>query len=104
VAAVADELIIAHPEGHTATATAAVALGGPMLFLAGHALFKWVLSGQFPRSRFIAIGVLALLFPVGLEVSPLALGGMATAVVVAFAAWDTWAYHRMPHAVPAEGD
>ena len=44
VTAVADELTIAHPGGHTSAATAAVILGGPALFLAGHALFKWAVS------------------------------------------------------------
>jgi low temperature requirement protein LtrA len=41
VTAVADELAIAHPDGPGTGAFAAVALGGPALYLAGHALFKW---------------------------------------------------------------
>lgn len=95
VTAAADELVIAHPEGHTATATIAVVLGGPALFLAGHALFKWVVGGQWTLSRWVAIGALAALVPVGMVVSPLALAGAAVAVIVSFAAWDTWAYHRL---------
>lgn len=95
VAAAGDELVIAHPEGHTATATIVVVLGGPALFLAGHAFFKWVIGGQWTLSRWAAIGALAALVPVGMVVSPLALAGAATAVIVSFAAWDTWAYHRL---------
>ena len=37
----------------------------------------------------------AALAPVGTQVSPLALAAAATTIVVALAAYDTWAYHRM---------
>jgi low temperature requirement protein LtrA len=40
VTAVGDELAIAHPSGHADDAAIAVILGGPALFLLGHALFK----------------------------------------------------------------
>jgi low temperature requirement protein LtrA len=86
--------VIAHPEGHTDTATIAVVLGGPALFLAGHAFFKWMIGGPWSTARWVAIGALAALIPVGTQVSPLALGAAATAVLVAFAAYDTWAWRR----------
>ena len=40
VAAVGDELVLAHPTGHTDAKTAAVLLGGPALYLLGNLLFK----------------------------------------------------------------
>ena len=50
VAAVADELALHHPGGHTDLKTAAVILGGPALYLAGNSLFKW-LTAPWGRSR-----------------------------------------------------
>ena len=88
VAAVGDELVIAHPGGHTDAATAATLLIGPALFLAGHALFKWAIFSRVSLPRLIAIVALAALAPVSQVVSPLVLSGAATLVVAAVAAWD----------------
>lgn len=85
VTAVADELTIAHPTGHTDTATLAVVLGGPAMFLLGHALFKLAVFGTWSMPRIIALGALVLLVPVGTVVSPLALATCATVVVAAVA-------------------
>jgi low temperature requirement protein LtrA len=89
VTAVADELTIAHPGGHADAAAIATVLGGPALFLAGHALFKLAVFGVPSVSRLVAIVVLALLAPVGVVVSPLALATAATVVVAAVAASDS---------------
>jgi low temperature requirement protein LtrA len=92
VAAVGDELTIAHPGGHTSAATAAALLGGPALFLAGHVLFKRVVFGRLSLPRLAAIVALAALVPVSVVVSPLALAAAAMLVVAAVAAWDTREY------------
>lgn len=90
VAAVAIELTISHPLKHGTVATAAVSLGGPALYLAGHALFKWAISGRRPWSRVIAIAALAALIPVA-AVSPILLtSAVAGLVVVLVACWDTY--------------
>jgi low temperature requirement protein LtrA len=91
VAAVGDELSIAHPRGDTSAATTAVVLGGPALFLAGHALFKRAVFGRLSAPRLAGLVALAALIPFGAVASPLALAAAATLVVVAVAAWDTWA-------------
>ncbi len=88
VAAVADELTIAHPEGHVQPAVALAVLGGPALFLAGHALFKRAVFGVVSVSRLVAIGVLAALGAVAPLTSPLALATAATLVVAAVAVRD----------------
>ena len=49
VCAVADELVLAHPD-HASDAGLAAILGGPALYLVGNALFKWV-SQRPPRGR-----------------------------------------------------
>ncbi|MGH9174430.1 MAG: low temperature requirement protein A, partial [Vicinamibacterales bacterium] len=104
LAAVGDELTIAHPAGHTDTATAAVVLGGPALFLAGHALFKWAMFQRLSISRLLGIAALGALIPVATVVSPLALAACATAVIVAVATADTVNYRALdtsPEAAPA---
>lgn len=45
VTAVADEKMLAHPIGHSELSFNLVAIGGPMLFLFGNQMFKWVTSG-----------------------------------------------------------
>ena len=60
VTAVGDELIIAHPTGSTDLPTAAVVLGGPALYLIGHALFKRAVFGLMSIPRVAAIVAQAL--------------------------------------------
>jgi hypothetical protein len=55
---VGDEFVIRHPAGHIRPAWIAVILGGPALFLAGRAIFQYVLFSHVSKNR--AIGVLAL--------------------------------------------
>jgi low temperature requirement protein LtrA len=85
VVAVGIEQTVAHPAGSTSAAAACVILGGPALFLAGNAVFKFVLTEHVPHSRLLAIAALALLAPLALVVSPLALSATATLVVTAVA-------------------
>jgi len=61
-----------------------------VLFLAGHALFKWAVFNHVPISRLSAMFVLALLLPVSLIVSPLVLAAAATLVVAGVAVRDSW--------------
>lgn len=91
VTAVADELTIAHPGAHGTGAIAAVALGGPALYLLGNALYKRVMSGRWLASRAVAIVALAALVPVALVVPALVTSLAATLVVVAVAVWETLA-------------
>lgn len=93
VAAVADELTIAHPDGPPSLAVAAVTVAGPILFLIGHALFKHAVSGWLLASHLAGMVVLAALLPLGLVAPPLAVGAAATLVLIGIAAWDTWLAH-----------
>jgi low temperature requirement protein LtrA len=88
ISAVADELIIAHPFGHATWPAIITTLGGAALFLAGHALYKWALTGNVSRTRLVACAVLAVLAPIAPHVPPVLLGGLATAVVAAVAVRD----------------
>ena len=99
--AVADDLAIAHPGGRAGGALIAAVLGGPALFLAGHALFKWAMFGVLSVPRLAAIAALAALVPVGLAVPPLALLGLVTAVLAAVAVWDSVVPHPAAPGPPA---
>jgi low temperature requirement protein LtrA len=101
VTAVGDELSIAHPSGETSLATLAAVLGGPALFLAGHALFKWAVFDRLAVSRLVALVALAGLVSLSVVVPPLVLAAAAMLVVALVAAWDAHAYRSL---APATGD
>ncbi|MCP2336752.1 low temperature requirement protein A [Actinomadura rupiterrae] len=94
VGAVADEMVIAHPTGHVSGGMVAVALGGPVLFVAGHALFKRVVFGHFTTARVVTILALGACGLVADRFTPLVLGLATTLVIAALALWDVRAYHR----------
>jgi low temperature requirement protein LtrA len=85
VVAVAIERTMAGPSGDTSTATAAVILGGPALYLVGNALFNFALTGRTPQSRLVGIVLLAMLVPLSAVVEPLALSVASTLVVLVLA-------------------
>lgn len=89
VAAVGDELVLAHPAGHTDAKTAAVLIGGPVLYLIGNLMFKRLSARYFPLSHLVGLGLLALLVPVAIVASPLVLSGATTLVLVIVAIWET---------------
>jgi low temperature requirement protein LtrA len=90
VTAVADDLVIAHPFGETDLALLAVVLGGPALFLIGHALFKREAFGVTSVTRLVAVAALLILAPLGPGLAPLVLALLATLIVVAVAALETF--------------
>lgn len=96
VSAVADELVLVHP-GHASTAGIAAIIGGPLLYLLGNALFKWVTSERIlpPLSHLIGLALLLGLWPLAQSqvFSALALGTLTTAVLLLVAAWETCALH-----------
>ncbi|MEA3184477.1 MAG: hypothetical protein QOJ74_954 [Ilumatobacteraceae bacterium] len=83
VTAVGNELVIAHPGGEstTATATTLTVVGGPLLFLSGHALFKRTVFGHLSTQRVVAVAVLVALVPVGLNGPPLLLASLVLTIV-----------------------
>jgi low temperature requirement protein LtrA len=85
VAAAGDEAAIAHPRHEVDAAHTALILGGPFLYLVGHALFKRTLWGYVPRYEAVAIVALLALVPVAIVSSALVLLFAATVVVVAVA-------------------
>ncbi|WP_430912441.1 low temperature requirement protein A [Methylobacterium sp. sgz302541] len=96
VAAVSDELLLAHPHGHVEASTTAAMLGGPALFVAGNMLFKWVVAGRCPLSHLGGLVLFAVLVPLAHDLTPLLLAAGAALVLVVVAGWE-WAslrHHR----------
>ncbi|RMI44562.1 low temperature requirement protein A [Actinomadura harenae] len=94
VGAVADEMVIAHPSGHVSGGMVAVALGGPLLFVAGHALFKRAVFGTLTVARVTTIVLLVALVPVAGLLTPLLLSLTSTLIISVLALWDVRAYQR----------
>ncbi|MDP1911829.1 low temperature requirement protein A [Brevundimonas sp.] len=101
--AVGDEMSLSHPGGHIDFATAAIVLGGPMLFLIGAQVFKLAAFGRWSPSRLGGIAALAaLIFAVPL-LTPLGLAMAATAVLVGVGVWETVAAHSVVVADASDG-
>ncbi len=86
--AVADELLLAHPLGHTDLKTAAIMLAGPAVYLVGNILFKKADVQVAPLSHYVGIGLLAAIAPFSTAVPPLALGAATSAILVVVAIWE----------------
>lgn len=94
VAAVADELVLAHPTGHAEPKAVAVILGGPALYLLGNTLFKRVIAGRLPLSHLAGMALLAALLPISLSLSPLLLATATTVVLIVVAIWEMVSLRR----------
>jgi low temperature requirement protein LtrA len=85
VAAVGDELVIAHPTDVLPGRELAAVVGGPALYLIGHTLFRLVMAGSLSRKRLggavacIAVGLLGTVVP-ALVVSALVVAVLATVI------------------------
>jgi low temperature requirement protein LtrA len=88
VTAVADELVLKHPGGHSDLKTVVSAIGGPLLFLFGTVLFKHSFRGFLQLSHGIGIIALCLLAWFASETSPLVLSLLTTAIMIMVALWE----------------
>ena len=88
VSAVGDELLLAHPDGHSDIKTMLSMIGGPLLFLVGTILFKRSIRGIFQLSHLVGIGLLIVLIPFAHSLSPLQLSAATTVVMLIVAAWE----------------
>ncbi len=93
VSAVADELVLSHPTGHTELKSLLVIVGGPALYLVGTALFKTLTAPVVPLSHLVGLGLLALVASSGMTASPLILSAGTAATLIVVAIWE-WASLR----------
>ena len=100
VAAAGDEKILTHPSSTASAPSAWLILGGPALFVAGHAAFKYVIWRTVPWTRLAGVAVLALLALAVPVLPEIALSACAAVTVAAVAATDRRS-HPGDAAVPA---
>ncbi|MGW3613869.1 low temperature requirement protein A [Micromonospora sp. NPDC005163] len=98
--AVGYELVIKHPTGHTDRAWILVILGGPILFLAGRALFEHAVFARVSRSRLIGALVLAGTSPAMILLPALAAATTAALVLAGIATFDTLRTRKQPPEPP----
>jgi len=89
LAAVADELVLKHPGGHSDIKTIVSSVGGPLLFLVGTILFKYVIRNFLQLSHGVGIVALAVTAYFASELSPLMLSIVTTAIMIVVAAWES---------------
>jgi low temperature requirement protein LtrA len=89
VAAVADELVLKHPGGHSDLKTVLSAIGGPLLFLIGTILFKQAIRGWLQPSHGAGIVALGILAWFAGELSPLMLSIVTSAIMIIVATWES---------------
>jgi len=92
VAAAGDQQMLDHPSSIAHGPDAWLILGGPALFMAGHAAFKYEMWRTIPVTRLAGIAVLALLALLAPVIPEIALAACAAVVVAVVAATD-----RRPH-------
>src|SRR5689334_10393249 len=89
VTAVADELVLKHPHGHSDFKTVLSAIGGPLLFLVGTILFKHSFRGFLQLSHGVGIIMLCVLAWFAHDLSPLWLSILTSAIMVIVAVWES---------------
>jgi low temperature requirement protein LtrA len=89
VTAVADELVLKHPHGHSDLKTVLVSIGGPLLFLSGTILFKHSFRGFLQLSHGVGIIALCVLAFFAGDLSPLTLSILTTAIMIMVAVWES---------------
>jgi low temperature requirement protein LtrA len=95
LAAVGDEFVLAHPDGHADVKTIVAIVGGVAAYLLGHALFAWSIAGRLPLPSVVGIiAVVALVLPAA-HLSPVMLMASATAILLAVAVVETHAKSRL---------
>lgn len=101
VSAVADELVLTHPNQATDAGISAI-LVGPTLYLLGTALFKMVTAERFilPLSHLIGLLLLIILAPFAFAhlLSALVTGALTTGILLVVATWESIALRKMAQA------
>lgn len=97
VVAVSDELILAHPTGHSDAATIWTSIGGTALYLVGNLLFKLYITGKVPLSHLIGLGLCAVLAFLAAELSPLLLGATTSAILIIVTVTEYWGRAEADH-------
>lgn len=97
VCAVADEVVLMHPD-YATTADVSAILAGPTLYLLGTALFKMVTAERIilPLSHLIGLALLLILAPFAFAqlLSALILSALTTGILLVVATWESIALRK----------
>jgi len=96
ISAVGDELLLAHPDGHSGIREIIGMIGGPAIYLAGMVLFKKSIRGHLQPSHLAGLGLFAILTPFAHVLTPLALSAAATAIMLVVAVWEAVSLRPAP--------
>ncbi|TFD82478.1 low temperature requirement protein A [Cryobacterium psychrophilum] len=89
LSSVADKEVLKHPDAAVSLATAVTLVGGPVLYLVGLVLFRWVVARDLLISHLAGVAALLVLFGLAFPLSPLVLAAMTTAVLACVVGWET---------------
>ncbi len=64
-------------------------VGGPLLYIIGLLLFRWVVAHELFFSHLLGIALLIVVFATAFLLSPLALSAIGTLILMAVASWET---------------
>jgi low temperature requirement protein LtrA len=92
--AVANELLLEHPEENGTPLDLMVVIGGPLAFLVGNLLFKRAIVGRWPLSHLVGVVLFALTGPIFGRLSFMALAEICAAILVVVAIWETVSLRR----------
>jgi low temperature requirement protein LtrA len=105
VCAVADEVVLLHPD-HGSNAAFLAILGGPACYLLGAAWFKWLMNDRRtpPLSHVVGLLLLAMLaWPAFTHaITPLICGIATTLIFGVVACWEAVALYSTRNALPAD--
>ena len=104
LSAVADDVVLQHPTGHSDVRVVVSAVGGPMLFLIGAILFKHAIRGWLQLSHGVGIIALGVLGWFGSGLSPLMLSMATTALMVIVAVWESLSLRSRPAAEKTQSE
>ncbi|MBN9585648.1 MAG: hypothetical protein BGN84_08175 [Afipia sp. 62-7] len=88
VSAVGDEILLAHPDGHSDIKAIIGIVGGPLLFLIGTLLFKRLMRHLWQLSHMVGIALLLAMIPLAHHLAPLQLSAATTVIMLIVAAWE----------------
>lgn len=96
ISAIADEVVLHHPLGHSDWQVTLTVIGGPLLFLVGAILFKFNIRGFLQLSHGAGILALLVLGWFAHELAPLTLSIATTALLIAVAVWESISLRSNP--------
>lgn len=86
--AVGNDLVMVHPHEGVKPAYGLILALGPILYLAGSAIYKRIVFGAVPVSHVAGAALLAALIPVLLRTDLLAAGWLTSAVMLGVGLWE----------------